>query len=170
MLPLAEGPVGVSEFYRQIGQPSPPRPGPQTREVLGKGRGQTGVSLVLEGGGGKGFCYVECLKQLKQAMERSQKGQFAIDEFVGTSAGAITAGLLASGIPLEELSDVMKVLDFKKFFSDFIWIQGGVDPQARGVNQAGCSVSKPCIALDGLLSEQLGVEGRPILFLISPSS
>jgi predicted acylesterase/phospholipase RssA len=160
-----QGPLGVGEFYIDNGVGvTPLRNGPQEKEVLGQGDGEIGVSVVLEGGGGKGMAYIESLAQLKESFSQSENGKFAIDEYVGTSAGALTAGLLAAGFDTDELAEVMKQIDFKEFYSDYIWKQGGVDPRARGLDRGGIfSMQQMYQTMYDLISKKVGVEGRPIL-------
>ena len=64
--------------------------------------------LVLKGGGVKGIAYVGALEVLEEY-------GFGFDHFVGTSAGAITAALLASGYATGELGIVLKKTDFESF-------------------------------------------------------
>lgn len=161
-------PLAISEYFDPGKAPelvSVLGSGPTQEDVLGQGSGPAKkVSLVLEGGGGKGFCYVECLKQMRAALDAS-KGKFAVDEFVGTSAGAITAGVMAAGFSVDELTDILTRMDFKKFNSDAVWLMGGVDPKVRGVNRTGLfSQQKMYTTLYELFSQKLGIEGRPILF------
>lgn len=161
--------LALGEFYQPIAGsgPAPIKEVSQQRQqgiVLGAGP-RSKVSMVLEGGGGKGFCYVECLRQTQQALAASREGSFEIDEFVGTSAGAITAGLLAAGYDVDQLAAVMQQLDFKEFFADYVWNQGGTDPKARGINRTGMfSTQKMYRDIHGLLADKLGVTNRPILF------
>jgi predicted acylesterase/phospholipase RssA len=170
---FGQHPLIVSEFY------TPPQtPGMSTRDIqlaagpsrqmiLGQpvaGQAPVKMSIVLEGGGGKGFAYPECLSQMAKAIDQGQ-GQIAIDEFVGTSAGAITAGILAGGFGLDELSGAMQQMDFKKFYSDYMWLEGGVDPKVRGVNREGLFSEQGMYqGLYKLLGDKLGIQGRPILF------
>ncbi len=163
-----DDPLGISEYFWQDRPQSVTglKPGPSQVEWLGKGADTNGklVSIVLEGGGGKGFAYVECLRQLRESLSNSN-GRFGIDEFVGTSAGALTAGILAAGYTTEEVGDILTRLDFKKFNSDAVWMMGGVDPKVRGINRTGLfSQQKMYMTFYDLLSKKLGVEGRPILF------
>lgn len=142
------------------------KPGPSQVDWLGKGPDTNGklVSVVLEGGGGKGFAYMEALRQLRASMENSN-GRFGIDEFVGTSAGALTAGILAAGYTTDEVGDILSQLDFKKFNSDAIWMMGGVDPKVRGINRTALfSQQKMYQTFYDLISKKLGIEGRPVLF------
>lgn len=59
------------------------------------------VDVVLEGGGAKGFAFVGALQALQEADLR-------IRRVVGTSAGAITALMLAAGYTAHELMEVMR--------------------------------------------------------------
>jgi predicted acylesterase/phospholipase RssA len=161
--------LGLGELYSdQTNNVDEPPKAVQSKptKVLRLGEGpETKASVVLEGGGGKGFCYVECLEQTLKGLGESKKGSFAIDEFVGTSAGAITAGLLAGGFKVDELNKVMKKLDFREFFADYHWNQGGVDPKVRGLNRTGMfSTQKMYRTLHKLMADKLGIYNRPILF------
>lgn len=170
--PGTSGTLGVSEFFPGTQVRPPSAPAELRPQVLGEadGRMPQKLSIVLEGGGGKGFCYPECLEQLKQALSE-RKGQVVLEEFVGTSAGAITAGLLAAGFEGEELRSVMDRMDFKKFNSDFLWLQGGHDPTVRGIDRTGMfSMQEMYRTLHGLLSQKLGIVGRPITFQDLPSN
>lgn len=64
--------------------------------------------LVMKGGGVKGIAYVGALKVLNEYGYR-------FDHYVGTSAGAISAALLAAGYTPTELRDVLAKTDFNKF-------------------------------------------------------
>ncbi len=122
------------------------------------------ISQVFEGGGGRGFAYVECLKQLETALDKGQAG-YEIDEYVGTSAGSMVALLLAAGFRPDELRPIVESIDFKGFNSDAAWLLGGVDPKARGVDRTGLfSTQKMYQTFHDLLSQKLGIEGRPVLF------
>jgi predicted acylesterase/phospholipase RssA len=164
-------PLIVGEYYDPKTRPangvSPMPAGPSRQEVLGQaisGREPVKTSLVLEGGGGKGFAFVEVLRQIKEGLSQAQ-GQVAIDEFVGNSAGGITAGLLAAGYDGDELAKVLQELDFKKFYSDYLWLSGGVDPKVRGINRTGLfSMQKMYNTLSELINKKCNVEGRPVLF------
>jgi predicted acylesterase/phospholipase RssA len=65
-------------------------------------------ALVMKGGGIKGLAYVGALKELQK--------YYDFDWFVGTSAGAITAVLLAAGYTTEELEETLSKTNFRKFF------------------------------------------------------
>lgn len=168
---FAKNPLIVSEYYTSAGRPpngvTPLPPGPGQGETFGKaieGKAPLKMSVVLEGGGGKGFAYVDALRQVNETLERGD-GQVTVDEFVGNSAGAITAGLLAAGYKGDDLAKVLQELDFKTFYSDYLWLAGGVDPKARGINRTGLfSTQKMYQTLSELLKKKCAVEGRPVLF------
>jgi predicted acylesterase/phospholipase RssA len=65
-------------------------------------------ALVMKGGGIKGLAYAGALKELEKYYE--------FNWFVGTSAGAIAAVLLAAGYTTDELEEILSQTDFKKFF------------------------------------------------------
>lgn len=166
---FSQHPFGVSEFFippaggknvsplaqvRQtpvrLGNPSDPRP--------------MKISQVFEGGGGRGFAYVECLKQFQLGFANSPNG-YEIDEFIGTSAGSMMALLLAAGYQPDELRKVLEAVDFTSFNGDAVWMMGGIDPKARGIERNGLfSTQKMYQTFTRLLSDKLGIEGRPILF------
>lgn len=166
---FSKHPLGVSEYF------IPPAPGTKVSPLrqsktlsirLGNRSDPkpTKMSLVFEGGGGRGFAYVECLKQLESSFVRSQNG-YEVDEYVGTSAGAIVAVLLAAGYTPSELRSVMEGIDFTSFNADAAWLMGGVDPKVRGIDRTGLfSTQKMYQTFEKLLAEKLGVEGRPVLF------
>jgi predicted acylesterase/phospholipase RssA len=178
ILPRIQGdfskhPLGVSEYF------IPPAPGAKVsplRETepvsVTMGNSQdpspTKMSLVFEGGGGRGFAYLECLKQLEGSFVKSEHG-YEVDEYVGTSAGSIVAVLLAAGYRPGELREVMEGIDFTAFNADAAWLMGGVDPKARGVDRTGLfSTQKMYLTFHKLLADKLGVEGRPVLFSDMP--
>ena len=90
-------------------------------------------NLVFEGGGVKGIAYVGALERLDDRGILDN-----LERVGGTSAGAITAALLALGYSLEELRDILWDLDFEQFlddswgvvrdtervFSDYGWYRG----------------------------------------------
>ena len=90
-------------------------------------------NLVFEGGGVKGIAYGGALYELEQMGVLS-----GIERVAGTSAGAITAVLLAVGYDHKEVSDIVAgtnfndfaddslgiVRDAERFISDFGWHKG----------------------------------------------
>lgn len=66
------------------------------------------LALVMKGGGIKGLAYVGAIKELSRV--------YQFNWFVGTSAGAITAVLLAAGYSPKELEQILKEKDFRDFF------------------------------------------------------
>ncbi|MBA3721295.1 MAG: ankyrin repeat domain-containing protein [Parachlamydiaceae bacterium] len=67
-------------------------------------------NLVFEGGGPKGIVYLGALKELE-----SRNLLRELKRVAGTSAGAITAGLLATGHTLEEITELLKEKDLSSF-------------------------------------------------------
>ena len=68
------------------------------------------TNLVFEGGGVKGIAYAGALQVLTDRGIMPQ-----IKQVAGTSAGAITATLLALGYTAGEIKPIIMDLDFKKF-------------------------------------------------------
>ncbi len=60
----------------------------------------TGVTVVLAGGGAKGFAHLAVLRRLEQ-------DQVRIAKIVGTSMGAVIGGLYASGLSTQEIERVI---------------------------------------------------------------
>jgi NTE family protein len=67
-------------------------------------------NLVFEGGGVKGIAYGGALEVLEQSQITPQ-----IERVAGTSAGAITATMVALGYTASEFIEIMMNLDFSKF-------------------------------------------------------
>lgn len=65
-------------------------------------------ALIMKGGGIKGLAYVGAIEELEK--------QHTFNCFVGTSAGAIAAVLLAVGYSTQELKHIMTSKDFTDFF------------------------------------------------------
>lgn len=72
------------------------------------------LALIMKGGGIKGLAYVGALDLLRD--------EYDFSWFVGTSAGAITAILLAAGYTVEELQKILEEKNFNDFF-DAKWYQ-----------------------------------------------
>ncbi|MFL6233493.1 MAG: glycoside hydrolase family 3 N-terminal domain-containing protein [Thermoanaerobaculia bacterium] len=68
------------------------------------------TALVLKGGGVKGLAFAGALQVLEP--------HYSFDAFVGTSAGAITAVLLAAGYDARELEKALREKDFGEFVSE----------------------------------------------------
>jgi NTE family protein len=81
----------------------------------------TYTNLVFKGGGVKGIAYAGALQQLDEMGYLRQ-----IKRVAGTSAGAITASLLALGYTANEIEDiVVNQMDFASFM-DKSWLPGNV--------------------------------------------
>lgn len=166
---LKENPLILSEYYSGdgMGNVSPITEANYTGVILGESDTEQEpmrVSVVLEGGGGKGFAYADVLEQFDETLAEGP-GQVRVDEFVGNSAGAISAGILAAGYQGEELGQILEELDFTTFYSDYLWLSGGVDPKVRGMDRTGLfTTQKMYQTLSDLLKKKVPIEGRPVLF------
>jgi len=67
-------------------------------------------ALIMKGGGVKGLAYVGALKVLEK--------YYSFDWFVGTSAGAIAAALLAAGYSAAELEEILSNKNFLNFLDN----------------------------------------------------
>ncbi len=79
-------------------------------------------NLVFEGGGVKGIAYAGALQVLEQ-----QKIIPEIRRVGGTSAGAITAALLALGAGSMEVRQIIGGTRFRAFMDDSFWLPGDID-------------------------------------------
>jgi hypothetical protein len=76
-------------------------------------------NIVFEGGGVKGIAYGGALLRLEEIVTLSE-----IERVAGTSAGAITACLLAVGYDANSISKIIASTDFSKFEDDtFLFIR-----------------------------------------------
>ena len=66
------------------------------------------ADLVLEGGGVKGIALVGAVSVLQEA-------GYSFPRVAGTSAGSIVGALIASGMPAEQMLEVMQATDYSKF-------------------------------------------------------
>lgn len=69
------------------------------------------IALVLSGGGARGAAHVGVMKVLEEA-------RVPVDFIVGTSGGAVTGGLYASGLSPDELETWLADMDWDKALSD----------------------------------------------------
>ncbi len=67
------------------------------------------ISLALGGGGTKGFAHIGVIRQL-------EKKGFEIVSIAGTSAGGIVGALYANGMPVREIVELSKSLNFSDIF------------------------------------------------------
>ena len=67
----------------------------------------------FKGGGGKGYAY---LPAIKEAVKQGLIDLKQFKGFAGTSAGSITAALLALGLPIEKLEKITNKKNFTEFF------------------------------------------------------
>ena len=86
-------------------------------------RGEYPHALVMKGGGAKALAYAGALRELEK--------QFKFDAYVGTSAGAMAAVLLAAGNTPAQLASTLERTNFNEFL-DRMWrwplnlLRGGV--------------------------------------------
>src|SRR5919109_4776656 len=66
------------------------------------------VDLVLEGGGVKGIALVGAYSVLVEE-------GYEVQRVAGTSAGAIVGSLVAAGMPIDTMRELMATLDYAKF-------------------------------------------------------
>jgi predicted acylesterase/phospholipase RssA len=68
------------------------------------------LALIMKGGGVKGLALIGAIQELERF--------FTFDWYVGTSAGAIAASLLAAGYTARELEPILREKSFNDFISD----------------------------------------------------
>jgi len=76
--------------------------------VTGSRSRQLATDLVLEGGGVKGIALVGAISVLEE------RG-YGFRRIAGTSAGAIVGSLVAAGMRAQDLSEVMRAVDYRRF-------------------------------------------------------
>ena len=74
------------------------------------------VGVVLSGGGARGITHIGVIKALEEH-------NIPIDYVAGTSMGAIVAGMYAIGMTTDEMIELLKSDDFKR------WSTGEIDPK-----------------------------------------
>jgi predicted acylesterase/phospholipase RssA len=106
------------------------------------------LALIMKGGGVKGLAYVGAIHILQS--------KYYFDWYVGTSAGAITAILLAAGYTVAELKELLQEKRFSDFF-DAKWYQKPLNLLFyRGIHPAKTFTDW----LDNLLAVKLNSFGR----------
>lgn len=68
------------------------------------------VGLVLSGGGAKGLTHIGIIRALEE-------NEIPIDYITGTSMGAIVGSLYAMGYSPDEMEQLLKSDDFKRWYS-----------------------------------------------------
>ncbi len=110
-------------------------------------------NLIFEGGGVKGIAYAGAIKVLDEKNMLT-----SINRVSGTSAGAITAALLAFGAGWEDIRNIVGRTDFRKFMDDS-W--GLIRNVKRLIKYFGWHKGK---AFDKWMKEQIGaMTGNPNL-------
>jgi predicted acylesterase/phospholipase RssA len=82
--------------------------------------------LIMKGGGVKGLAFAGAIRELEQ--------HFSFHTFVGTSAGAIAAALLASGATGAQLEEKLRRKSFRDFLDGNLWLLPFRFPIMRGVH------------------------------------
>ena len=96
--------------------------------------------LVFEGGGAKGMVFVGALKVFEA--EGHTHGRL-----LGTSAGAITAALLAAGYSTQEMMDALEEeRDGRPVFTEFMGVPAPFDEEAVRNSATSCSKSVSAVA------------------------
>ena len=93
--------------------PVPPDPPTPVRPICPADLGDAAyrpTNLVFQGGGVKGIVYAGALRVLEE-----EEILPCVEQVAGTSAGAITATLVALGYTPKEIEDLLIPLDFEKF-------------------------------------------------------
>jgi NTE family protein len=80
----------------------------------------------MKGGGVKGIAYVGALQVLEEY-------GYHFDHFVGTSAGAISAALLAVGYSPKELGEILAKTDFREFKDGWLPLSLPLLPFRKGL-------------------------------------
>jgi predicted acylesterase/phospholipase RssA len=100
---------------------------PASYEVNLETRSNESLALIMKGGSVKGLAYVGALKELEK--------HYIFNWFVGTSAGAIAAVLLAAGYTSAELEKILSEKNFLDFLDARfyqwpfnLWFYGGLFP------------------------------------------
>ena len=74
---------------------------------------QSGVALVLSGGGARGVAHIGVLKVMEQM-------RIPVDCVVGTSMGAIVAAAYAAGVPLDKMERLVRAADWDTIFANTV--------------------------------------------------
>ncbi|CAM4452053.1 MAG: hypothetical protein LEGION0398_MBIBDBAK_00765 [Legionellaceae bacterium] len=119
------------------------------------------TNLVFQGGSVKGIAYIGALEILENEIDLSQ-----IKRVAGTSAGAITAALLAFGFSVAEVKTLLSEFDFKALLDDKAFgiptqgkILKTVEKSESGVSSFFAKIPAKAVKLPLMsrLSKQLGV-------------
>ncbi|CAH1250206.1 Hypp8813 [Branchiostoma lanceolatum] len=116
-----------------MGQDQSKPPGPKLPKTIGEKFSDKVFpfeNLVLEGGGAKGIAYIGTCKVLEDAGIMGQ-----IKRFAGTSAGAITAALLAIGMTSQELLDELSAQNLLEVVLDTRWTKSSWIPGMQTVGR-----------------------------------
>ncbi|XP_078582255.1 uncharacterized protein LOC144865427 [Branchiostoma floridae x Branchiostoma japonicum] len=147
-------------------QSAPPRPElPETKVGPFADRQFPFENIVLEGGGAKGIAYIGACKVLEDAGIMPQ-----IKRFAGTSAGAITAALLAIGMTSQELLDELSAQNLLEVVLDTSWTRTSWIPGMQKLgqlwdvvqNKGACPGNKFLEWFGDILERNLKKRGLPL--------
>jgi predicted acylesterase/phospholipase RssA len=142
--------VGQSGTELPSGE-QPPEDNKTNNPGTSGGRGAP-MALIMKGGGIKGLAYVGALEVLSK--------HYVFNWYVGTSAGAITAILLAAGFTTDDMRTILKNKKFSDFFDAKRWWQKLFNLLAYGgFNKATAFTDW----IDVLLSEKIDSADRVTL-------
>ncbi len=99
-------------------------------EAISKLPNRPRVGLALGGGGSRGSAHVGVLKVFKEE-------NIPIDLIAGTSIGSVVGGFYASGVPLEQISDVFEKNTFTKEFAPMPILRLALEPLALSLRVLG---------------------------------
>ncbi|CAH1252423.1 PNPLA6 [Branchiostoma lanceolatum] len=147
-------------------QSQPPRPKlPETKVGSFADRQFPFENIVLEGGGAKGIAYIGSCKVLEDAGIMPQ-----IKRFAGTSAGAITAALLAIGMTSQELLEELSAQNLLDVVLDTSWTKTSWIPGMKKLgqvwdvfqNKGACPGNKFLEWFGDILDRNLKKRGLPL--------
>lgn len=79
--------------------------------VRGPGDTRPRIGLALGGGGARGIAHISVLRMIEEL-------RIPIDCVAGTSMGALVGGLYASGMPVNQMEELVVSTDWKRLFDD----------------------------------------------------
>ncbi|QDH71831.1 BamA/TamA family outer membrane protein [Lysobacter alkalisoli] len=79
--------------------------------MRGAGDVRPRVGLALGGGGARGIAHISVLRKIEEL-------RIPVDCIAGTSMGALVGGLYASGMPAQDLRELVESTDWKRLFDD----------------------------------------------------
>ena len=115
------------------------------------------IGLVLGGGGARGYAHIGVLRKLEEL-------RIPFDYIAGTSMGSIVGGLLATGMDIDELEQVVKEAEWNDLLSDST-SREDVPFRRKADDDLGLFGPKLGIGKDSSLLPKGVVSGQKIIFL-----